>query len=513
MRIHGTRCPKLDTFCAASSLFEDRPVGQLAENDASLFVSCPPRKRRRRRTSRCQTRGVSTPNPEPPPRAPQNGATEIFRSHLPTKTDNEMGACPTRYPTSDRARSMASARAAFARLSCVPRECLSWWVPSRGRASAAEDGAHLDVLRRAGANPPPHLTELIQVLTATGGVPLDPSDRHSVHPLVLPLARFEEATKEATSTSTSTVGLLVRPTDVRQGSDLFVVRSGPGGIKLLSPSAALHVQAALVEEDFLIAQGEFETSNETVQSTNRPVLHAAGVLGTTSKCVPGTFASMQNNSPKRRKEVFLQATFGAVFPDVCEALINHHEFVKKDSLSALVTSEWCTYQPTFRGWGFAHLKNAMMLKKYGRNDEARDAARVALACAPWWTLGTEQNLPMTLAEIAGLRDQILLNEWGASSFRDMLDTGGEAHKQAAEAMGAMRDVGIDSAKEKEADVTQFWSNEFEKKAAAVMDAVALQAAADKARSMPMSWDAIRPELGELYEQGGLPGFSEFVKGK
>lgn len=513
MRIHGTRCPKLDTFCAASSLFEDRPVGQLAENDASLFVSCPPRKRRRRRTSRCQTRGVSTPNPEPPPRAPQNGATEIFRSHLPTKTDNEMGACPTRYPTSDRARSMASARAAFARLSCVPRECLSWWVPSRGRASAAEDGAHLDVLRRAGANPPPHLTELIQVLTATGGVPLDPSDRHSVHPLVLPLARFEEATKEATSTSTSTVGLLVRPTDVRQGSDLFVVRSGPGGIKLLSPSAALHVQAALVEEDFLIAQGEFETSNETVQSTNRPVLHAAGVLGTTSKCVPGTFASMQNNSPKRRKEVFLQATFGAVFPDVCEALINHHEFVKKDSLSALVTSEWCTNQPTFRGWGFAHLKNAMMLKKYGRNDEARDAARVALACAPWWTLGTEQNLPMTLAEIAGLRDQILLNEWGASSFRDMLDTGGEAHKQAAEAMGAMRDVGIDSAKEKEADVTQFWSNEFEKKAAAAMDAVALQAAADKARSMPMSWDAIRPELGELYEQGGLPGFSEFVKGK
>ncbi|MDB0053609.1 hypothetical protein N9F40_01095, partial [bacterium] len=87
------------------------------------------------------------------------------------------------------------------------------------------------------------------------------------------------------------------------------------------------------------------------------------------------------------------------------------------------------------------------------------------------------------------------------------------HKQAAEAMGAMRDVGIDSAKEKEADVTQFWSNEFEKKAAAAMDAVALQAAADKARSMPMSWDAVRPELGELYEQGGLPGFSEFVKGK
>ena len=441
-----------------------------------------------------------------------------------------------------RAPRMASARGAFARLARATPPRLARLAPSRALASAAEDSAHADALRRAGATPPAHLRELLDVLRASGGVSLDPSDRTGVHPLVLPLARVSGEgagglpvsvdRKDETRASTSderdahaTIGLLVRPADVRgeksfpgeKRKELCVVASGPGGIELLAPSAAHHVHRALVEEDFRL----FLHGTRDGDANVRPALAAAGALGEAPHaiCPPGTFAALDASSPKRRPEVFLHAAFGGcVFPAAAEALIAHHERTRGDAVSALVTSEWYSNQAAFQGWGFAHAANARALKRRGRDGEARDAARVALACAPWWTLSRRAGVALALADVAGLRDAVLLNEWGAAQFRDMLDTGGEAHRRALEAMrGAAGEPAADQSSAEDAfaetnDAPFAPATAFEKKAGALMDAVALGAPADAKAETARSWDAVRGAVAEQYEQGGLEAYAAFVRG-
>ena len=195
-------------------------------------------------------------------------------------------------------------------------------APSRALASAADDGAHADALRRAGATPPAHLRELLDVLLATGGSRLDPSDRTGVHPLVLPLARVSSESlgglpgsadrKDETRASDehdehdehdahATIGLLVRPADVRGGEtnsdQLRVVASGPGGIELLAPSAAYHVHRALVEEDFRL----FRHGTRDGDTNVRLALAAAGALGEAPHaiCPPGRSRRLTRRRPNK----------------------------------------------------------------------------------------------------------------------------------------------------------------------------------------------------------------------
>ena len=482
--------------------------------------------------------GVAAPNDREPRarrRVRRDTTGAFFREvrEIPSKVFSFVVGADLR-DRNQRAPRMASARGAFARLARATPPRLARLAPSRALASAAEDSAHADALRRAGATPPAHLRELLDVLRASGGVSLDPSDRTGVHPLVLPLARVSGEglgglpvsvdRKDETRASTSderdahaTIGLLVRPADVRgeKQKELCVVASGPGGIELLAPSAAHHVHRMLVEEDLRLshdAHGDGDGDKHI-----RPVLAAAGALGQEPHaiCPPGTFRAMPGSSPKRRPEVFLQAAFsGCAFPSAALALIAHHETSGKDDgvLSALVTSEWYANQPLFLGWGFAHAANAFLLKKHGRSDEARDAARVALACAPWWTLSRDAGVAMRLAEVAGLREFVLLNEWGAEQFRDMLDTGGEEHKRAAEAMqpkdAPSSDEGVETS-----EASPFHASAREKKASALMDLVSLGAPADAKAETARSWDAVRGAVAEQYELGGLEAYAAFVRGE
>jgi hypothetical protein len=277
----------------------------------------------------------------------------------------------------------------------------------------------------------------------------------------------------------------------------------------------------LVEEDFRLSQETSAHGTGDGDKHSRPVLAAAGALGREPHaiCPPGTFRAMPASSPKRRPEVFLQAAFsGCAFPSAALALIKHHETSGKDDgvLSALVTSEWYTNQPLFLGWGFAHAANAFLLKKHGRSDEARDAARVALACAPWWTLSRDAGVAMRLAEVAGLREFVLLNEWGAEQFRDMLDTGGEEHKRAAEAMNAKNENALSAdpaGVEKSEGASPFHASAWEKKACALMDSVSLGAPADANAENARSWDAVRGAVAEQYELGGQKAYAAFVRGE
>jgi|AntAceMinimDraft_12_1070368.scaffolds.fasta_scaffold66966_1 hypothetical protein len=82
-----------------------------------------------------------------------------------------------------------------------------------------------------------------------------------------------------------------------------------------------------------------------------------------------------------RPEVFVHRNVGK-FPAVMRDMALGHEG-KGDVLSALITAEWFGNDSAFRGWGSAQAFNARMLARHGRREEARDAARVALAGSPW----------------------------------------------------------------------------------------------------------------------------------
>ena len=60
-----------------------------------------------------------------------------------------------------------------------------------------------------------------------------------------------------------------------------------------------------------------------------------------------------------------------MYPDVVEQLVANH-LQKRDSMSALITSEWYQRPTHFPGWGRPYEFNAGLLKQLDRLEEARD---------------------------------------------------------------------------------------------------------------------------------------------
>ena len=228
-----------------------------------------------------------------------------------------------------------------------------------------------------------------------------------------------------------------------------------------------------------------------------------------------TRGELAASSMPDRPEVFILRNVGK-FPDDMEAMaLRHLRGVEKEGASpsqsavtsALVTAEWYANDRAFEGWAGPQAFNARMLRAMGRADEARDAARVALSTAACWdTVGTERGGAAEMAALAGLDARM-----GARELREMLETGGEAHKAAAAAMAGRipenvgasggsgpRGEGISS----RVDATRA--------AAAALDAVALGSEADVARGAGESWENAREEVGSAYGEAGLAGLAAFV---
>ena len=324
----------------------------------------------------------------------------------------------------------------------------------RGFATIGEAflvAAHAEVLRRAGAEIPPHLAQLLAVITAQGASPLPPDARDGLHPLVLPIAKVRRGDLDRV------VGLLLRPSPSSRidapplAGPLPVVLAGPGGVRMLAKDAASYVHAAIVREDASPAAA-------TTKPEPFPVAGAAGAAGR-EMYTPGELAA---SSMPDRPEVFILRNVGK-FPDDMEAMALRHlrmgvgvdegeplSFDLKSAnpsatavTSALVTAEWYANDPAFKGWAGPQAFNARMLRDLGRVDEARDAARVALSTAACWdTVGTERGGAAEMAAVAGLDAAVKAKGMGARELRDMLETGGEAHKAAAAAMaGRIPEVG------------------------------------------------------------------------
>ena len=81
---------------------------------------------------------------------------------------------------------------------------------------------------------------------------------------------------------------------------------------------------------------------------------------------------------------------------------------------------WCRYMKRahFPGWARPYEFNAQLYKRLGRNEEARDSARVALY-TPWWTLragfqacANLAQFPGTSAEVRRIMDEVMKSSEG-----------------------------------------------------------------------------------------------------
>lgn len=366
--------------------------------------------------------------------------------------------------------------------------------------------AHAEVLRRAGAEVPANLAQLLAVVTAEGASPLPPDARDGLHPLVLPIAKAWRGDRD----DDRVVGLLLRPSPSSPRAPLAgplpVVLAGPGGVRMLAKDAASYVHAAIIREDA-------SPASATTTPEPYPVAGAAGAAGRAMY----TRGELAASSMPDRPEVFILRNVGK-FPDDMEAMaLRHLRGVEKEGASpsqsavtsALVTAEWYANDRAFEGWAGPQAFNARMLFAMGRADEARDAARVALSTAACWdTVGTERGGAAEMAALAGLDARM-----GARELREMLETGGEAHKAAAAAMAGRitEDLGASGGPRGEGDSSEDSSRgDATRAAAAALDAVALGSEADVARGAGESWENAREEVGSAYGEAGLAGLAAFV---
>lgn len=145
-------------------------------------------------------------------------------------------------------------------------------------------------------------------------------------------------------------------------------------------------------------------------------------------------------------------------------------------------------------------------------EEARDAARVALAGSAWYTLGAAPGGAREMTELAGLASAMRERGWGAAELRDVLDTGGEAHKAAAAAMAARQMEDDDGAGggENARPPPKTDAQLSLERAQTYLDAVALGAEADVKRGWPMDWDGSREKIESCYRDAGLEDLAAFV---
>ncbi|CAL9233623.1 unnamed protein product [Arabidopsis halleri] len=234
----------------------------------------------------------------------------------------------------------------------------------------------------AKAQPPKHLTQLLNIFTVKGKSIVSPGAKKGLLPLTIPLVRMGPG---------STIALLRWPT-APPSMEMPVVEVQKHGVWFLANNVDQFIHRILVEED--VSKPE-ESSQE--------ILNAVGEAGV-KLYSKGDFAS----SRLMDLDAYLLRKVG-LFPDSLERKIIRH-IENGDHVSALVATEFYTKRGNFPGFARPFAFNAKVLLKLGRSLEAKDAARGALKSS-WWTLGYRYEEIARIAEwgdeqIAQYKDRV-----------------------------------------------------------------------------------------------------------
>ncbi|CAH8263222.1 unnamed protein product [Arabidopsis lyrata] len=221
----------------------------------------------------------------------------------------------------------------------------------------------------AKAQPPKHLTQLLNIFIARGKSIVSPGAKEGLLPLTIPLVRMSPG---------SSIALLRWPT-APPSMEMPVVEVQKHGVWFLANNVDQFIHRILVEED--VSKPE-ESSQE--------IFNAVGEAGL-KLYSKGDFAS----SRLMDLDAYLLRKVG-LFPDSLERKVIRH-IENGDHVSALVATEFYTKRGNFPGFARPFAFNAKVLLKLGRSLEAKDAARGALKSS-WWTLGYRYEEIARIAE-------------------------------------------------------------------------------------------------------------------
>ena len=205
-----------------------------------------------------------------------------------------------------------------------------------------------------------------------------------------------------------------------------------------------------------------------------------------------------------------------IFPDIVEQLISRHEFQKKDETSALVACEFYQSREEFQNkWARPYAVNARTLRRFeNREHEARDAARIALSVAPWYTIGGESSITDSYNSSSDssssnitAKEEIFPKLLGANidEMKKLANLEGSGAKAAK---FILEGVGTDIAREHEKNGPE--QSEEEKALKHCVDILDYVSWGNEKGYE--SWDEIRPELSESYAKAGMKRVAAFVKG-
>ena len=360
-----------------------------------------------------------------------------------------------------------------------------------------------------------NISRLLKTLDALKYALISPETKVGMFPLMMPIG--------ISPYDGNAIGFLLEPSFLAAKENIHIgaivkARANQRQIEFVAKDATTFIRRALLEEEVnALKRGGLMPVRDSILRSSSSSSGLSSSNAEHAEHDRETLARLATS--KHMLNAYTAQNIGS-FPDVIESLISRHEFVKKDETSALVACEFYINREEFTNkWARPYAINARTLRRFeNRESEARDAARIALSVAPWFTLGgrygesgvsgstTSRNSSNSGNGGSGEEDAILPPLTGAT-LEDMKKLVNMENMDAKSAKNMLEGVGTEIAKEHEKNVPEM--SEEAKALKRCFDI--LDYASWGNEEGYESWDSIREELSESYEKAGMERFAEIVK--
>ena len=357
------------------------------------------------------------------------------------------------------------------------------------------------------------ISRLVKTLDALKYALISPETKVGMFPLMMPIGISPD--------DGNAIGFLLEPSFLAAKENIHIgaivkARANQRQIEFVAKDATTFIRRALLEEEVnALKRGGLMPVRDSILRSSSSSSGLSSSNAEHAEHDRETLARLA--ASKHMLNAYTTQNIGS-FPDVIESLISRHEFVKKDETSALVACEFYINREEFTNkWARPYAINARTLKRYeNRESEARDAARIALSVAPWFTLGggygesgvSGSTTSRNSSSIGGSGDEdAILPPLTGATLEDMKKLVNMENMDAKSAKNMLEGVGTEIAKEHEKNVPEM--SEEAKALKRCFDV--LDYASWGNEEGYESWDNIREELSESYEKAGMKRFAEIVK--
>ena len=351
------------------------------------------------------------------------------------------------------------------------------------------------------------VSRFVHALGALKYALIPPETKAGMFPLMMPVGISPE--------DGNAIGFLLEPSSVNEEEKITlgpIVKAKPNQkqIEFIAKDATTFVRRVLLEEELAALN-----KGGGIPQVRDSILRSS--LSSSSNTEHAEYDREQLArlaTSKHMLNAYMTQNIGS-FPDVIESLISRHEFVKKDETSALVACEFYINREEFTNkWARPYAINARTLRRFeNRESEARDAARIALSVAPWYTIGGGYSAEESSGGSSSSNrnssnaEEDAMPPLTGATLEEMKKLVNMENVDAKLAKNILEGVGTEIAKEHEKNAPEL--SEEAKAFKRCFDI--LDYASWGNEQGYESWDGIREELSESYEKAGMKRFAKLVK--